>query len=94
VFADTKERFSKKTGIKGKALERIKFAAVVKGYNKPDYLTDGKLMPIIDVTPVLTTVLAEDILWDKCPAQDGMLGCDHTNKARSIWNRADSIFIR
>jgi ubiquitin carboxyl-terminal hydrolase 7 len=44
VFKDTKERLSKRTGIKGKALERIKFAVIPRSaYSKPEYLTDGKL---------------------------------------------------
>ena len=44
VFKDTRERLSKRTGIKGKLLEKIKFA-IVNGnntYSKPRYLQDGK----------------------------------------------------
>lgn len=43
VFKDTKERLSKRTGIKGKALERIRFAVVSRSsYSKAESLTDGK----------------------------------------------------
>lgn len=45
MFKDTKERLSKRTGIKGKQFEKIKFAIVARAsYSKPEYLTDG--MPI------------------------------------------------
>ena len=44
LFKDTKERISKRTGIKGKQLEKIKFALLPKGaYPKPEYIEDGKL---------------------------------------------------
>ena len=43
IFRDTKVRLSKRTGIKGKAFEKIKFALVQKiPYAKPSYLEDGK----------------------------------------------------
>ncbi|KIW07364.1 uncharacterized protein PV09_02210 [Verruconis gallopava] len=74
---ETKERLSKRTGIKGKAFERIKFATVHRSpYGKVEYLED------------------DDILWDKAIASDINLGLDHTNKQRSIWSRAENIFIR
>lgn len=42
VFKDTRERLSKRTGIKGKLLEKIKFAIVSRSlYTKPRYLEDG-----------------------------------------------------
>ena len=42
VFKDTRERLSKRTGIKGKLLEKIKFAIVSRMlYTKPRYLEDG-----------------------------------------------------
>ncbi|KAG6198704.1 hypothetical protein E4U10_006319 [Claviceps purpurea] len=40
-FADTKKRLEKRTGIKGKSFEKIKFAAVRRvNYSKPRYLND------------------------------------------------------
>jgi ubiquitin carboxyl-terminal hydrolase 7 len=43
VFSDTKKRLEKRTGIKGKNFEKIKFAIVKRSsYSKPTYLTDGK----------------------------------------------------
>lgn len=44
-FADTKKRLEKRTGIKGKSFEKIKFAIVRRGsYPKPQYLNDGKYL--------------------------------------------------
>lgn len=45
VFKETKERLSKRTGIKGKQFEKISFAVVRAGgtsYSRPLYLEDGK----------------------------------------------------
>jgi ubiquitin carboxyl-terminal hydrolase 7 len=44
LFKDTKERLSKRTGIKGKQFEKIKFALIQRqAYPKPEYLNDGTL---------------------------------------------------
>ena len=41
-FKDTRERLGKRTGIKGKLLEKIKFAIVSRStYSKPRYLEDN-----------------------------------------------------
>jgi ubiquitin carboxyl-terminal hydrolase 7 len=40
-FSETKKRLEKRTGIKGKAFEKIKFA-LVKRYGKLTYLVDGE----------------------------------------------------
>ncbi|KAB2578221.1 putative ubiquitin c-terminal hydrolase protein [Lasiodiplodia theobromae] len=80
AFKDTKERLSKRTGIKGKQLEKIKFAIVVGsgGFPKAEYLGD------------------DDILAEKISShqEDISLGLDHVNKARSTWGKTDSIFIK
>lgn len=45
-FADTKKRLEKRTGLKGKSFEKIKFAVVRRAnYSKPQYLNDGEFMP-------------------------------------------------
>jgi ubiquitin carboxyl-terminal hydrolase 7 len=45
VFKDTKERLSKRMGIKGKQFEKIKFALVPKqAYPKPEYLDDSECL--------------------------------------------------
>lgn len=45
VFVDTKKRLEKRTGMKGKNFEKIKFAVVKKSaYAKPQYLNDGRLL--------------------------------------------------
>lgn len=42
-FVDTKKRLEKRTGIKGKSFEKIKFAVVKRShFSKPQYLNDGK----------------------------------------------------
>jgi ubiquitin carboxyl-terminal hydrolase 7 len=42
VFKETRDRLSKRTGFKGKLLEKIKFAVVSRNmYTKPRYLEDG-----------------------------------------------------
>lgn len=42
-FVDTKKRLEKRTGLKGKSFEKIKFAVVRRAnYSKPQYLEDGK----------------------------------------------------
>lgn len=42
AFKETRERLSARTGIKGKLLEKIKFAVVSRSmYRKPRYLEDG-----------------------------------------------------
>jgi ubiquitin carboxyl-terminal hydrolase 7 len=43
VFSETKKRLEKRTGLKGKNFEKIKFAVVKRSsYSKPQYLNDGK----------------------------------------------------
>ncbi|KAI9685955.1 MAG: hypothetical protein M1820_010704 [Bogoriella megaspora] len=45
VFSDTKERISKRTGLKGKQLEKIKFAVVPRSmYMKPTYVEDDEIL--------------------------------------------------
>lgn len=44
-FKDTRERISKRTGIKGKLLQQIKFALISRGvYTKPKYLEDEDIV--------------------------------------------------
>ncbi|KAM5342649.1 hypothetical protein ACJ41O_013615 [Fusarium nematophilum] len=44
-FADTKKRLEKRTGIKGKSFEKIKFAVVRRSnYSKPQYLNDDDVL--------------------------------------------------
>lgn len=41
LFSETKKRLENRTGIKGKAFEKIKFALVRK-FQKPTYINDGE----------------------------------------------------
>jgi ubiquitin carboxyl-terminal hydrolase 7 len=44
-FSETRQRISDFTKIKGKQLDKIKFALVGKGqYSKPEPIDDGKLL--------------------------------------------------
>lgn len=46
-FSDTKKRLEKRTGLKGKSFEKIKFAVVRRAqFSRPQYLTDGKQLPL------------------------------------------------
>lgn len=48
IFKETKDRLSKRTGIKGKQFEKIKFAVVPRVmYSNPRYLEDGKHVPVV-----------------------------------------------
>lgn len=78
LFRDTKERISKRTGIKGKLLQNIKFALVPKGpyaMKQVKYLED------------------DDILYDRM-GDDDSLGLDHVNKTKSFWGRQEGMFIK
>lgn len=45
IFSDTKKRLEKRTGMKGKNFEKIKFAVVKRSsYSKPTYLTDESIL--------------------------------------------------
>lgn len=47
-FSDTKKRLEKRTGLKGKSFEKIKFAVVRRAqFSRPQYLTDGEQLRII-----------------------------------------------
>lgn len=94
MFKDTKERLSKRTGIKGKLLEKVKFAVVSKSsFSRPEYLQDGKLMFNIQESTT-TDSLPDDILFDKLVSSEDLLGLDHVNKSRNLFNRADAMMIR
>lgn len=50
-FIDTKKRLEKRTGLKGKSFEKIKFAIVRRPYsNKVHYLQDGKSLCVESLT--------------------------------------------
>ncbi|TQB70857.1 hypothetical protein MPDQ_008023 [Monascus purpureus] len=52
IFKETKDRLSKRTGIKGKQFEKIKFAVVPRVmYSNPRYLEDGDILSDIASDP-------------------------------------------
>jgi hypothetical protein len=67
---------------------------VPKGQSpKAEYVEDGKSTPAD--RNACTDVVVDDILWELVGSRDDIaLGLDHTNKSRSLWAKADSIFIR
>jgi ubiquitin carboxyl-terminal hydrolase 7 len=77
--SEMRERISKRTGIKGKLLQNIKFAIVTRTmYGKARYLEDDDI--------------PADLVGD---GADEMLGLDHVSKSRSnIWSNAAGMFIR
>jgi ubiquitin carboxyl-terminal hydrolase 7 len=95
-FSETKVRLQKRTGLKGKAFERIKFTTVARSaYGKMEYLEDGEFLSRDECfRETMLTCVSDDVLWDRATTSDISLGLDHTNKSRSIWNRAENIFIR
>lgn len=106
LFKDTKVRLSKRTSIKGKAFEKIKFALVQKiPYAKPSYLEDGKPRIVRDQAHFSPLPLfffharsklipiSDDILYD-IAQQDDLLGLDHVNRSKALAGKGDSIFIR
>lgn len=48
-FVDTRKRLEKRTGLKGKSFEKIKFALVRRPYSKTHYLQDGKRPPPLNL---------------------------------------------
>lgn len=51
IFKETKERLSKRTGLKGKRFEKVKFAVVPRQlYSTPRYLEDGMYKENIAIT--------------------------------------------
>lgn len=56
IFKETKERLSKRTGIKGKQFEKIKFASVPRAsYSNVRYLEDGEFHTFQDFYPWMLT---------------------------------------
>jgi len=54
MFKDTLVRLSKRTGIKGKNLEKIKFAVVPRStLAKPEYLKEGEFHELYVKNPML-----------------------------------------
>ncbi|KAF1945532.1 cysteine proteinase [Clathrospora elynae] len=77
-FSETKQRLSDFTKIKGKQLDKIKFALVTRSqYTKPDMVNDEDVL--------------WDLVSGR---DDIALGLDHTSKSRSFFGKTDSIFIR
>lgn len=95
MFKDTKDRLSKRTGLKGKQLERIKFALISRSsYARPEYLKDGELADInVDIQVFLMNA-AEDVLFEMIASEEDCLGLDHPAKARPGSLKGDSIHIR
>lgn len=78
-FAETRKRLEKRTGIKGKNFEKIKFALVRRGGHypsKPMYLTD------------------DSVLSELITSQDDKLGLDHVDRSRVIRNGAGDLFLK
>lgn len=99
-FKETKERMSKRTGIKGKNFEKIKFAVVRGGqsYSRPVYVEGCEFAQYLDDwweqrLTLFTGLEDEDILSEKL-GNDDLLGLDHVNKTKSYVGKYESLNIR
>ncbi|KAL3445864.1 hypothetical protein BJX65DRAFT_280503 [Aspergillus insuetus] len=78
IFKQTKERLSKRTGLKGKRFEKIKFAVAQRLHpSNPRYLEDDDIL--------------SDIIGD---SDDLLGLDHPNSKSRSFWNSSQSFFIR
>lgn len=93
-FSDTKKRLEKRTGMKGKNFEKIKFAVVKRSsYSKPTYLTDGMFPTYLRPTRIWLTI-TDDELYSVASQDDDLLGLDHLDRTRTIRNGAGDLFLR
>lgn len=97
-FVDTKKRLEKRTGIKGKSFEKIKFAIARRAnYSKPQYLNDGSSTLITNDERFLKLTAAnhtDDELWNIASSEDDYLGFDHPDRSRSLRNGVGDLFLR
>ena len=96
VFKETKERISKRTGIKGKNFEKIRFAMVKGGqqYARPVWIEDGEsTSDNLRLKAVNTNDCVEDILSEKL-GPDDHLGLEHPNRNRNNYLKYESLNIR
>lgn len=86
----------KRTGLKGKSFEKIKFAVVRRQqYSKPQYLNDGMCPQNSRVVKSeILTAFTDDILWDVAANEDDYLGLDHVDRTRTIRNGAGDLFLK
>ncbi len=100
MFSETKKRLEKRTGLKGKSFEKIKFAVVRRAqFSRPQYLTDGKQATphpqhFLGHAGLAANGVADDILWDVAQNSDDILGMDHPDRTRSVRNGAGDLFLK
>jgi ubiquitin carboxyl-terminal hydrolase 7 len=100
MFKETKERLSKRTSIKGKNFEKVRFAIVKGGqnYSRPVWIEDGVYTLDISMRGAcfenqMLTHFTDDILSEKL-GNDDHLGLEHPNRNRSQWVKYESLNIR
>ena len=97
TFEQTKGRLSKRTGIKGKNLEKVKFAVIRGGqsYSRPQWIEDSKSRPKRNETEVTSCadLFTADVLSEKMSADDH-LGLEHPNRNRNNYLKHESLNIR
>lgn len=96
-FADTKKRLEKRTGLKGKSFEKIKFAVVRRQrFSQPQYLSDGECSKTGDLYMFdqADNHFTDDILWDVAASEDDFLGLDHVDRSRSLRNGVGDLFLK
>lgn len=97
IFVDTKKRLEKRTGLKGKSFEKIKFALVRRPYSKVHYLQDGEELfntLSMDQLWAETNRLTDDILSELATEDDDQLGLDHVDRTRTLRNGVGDLFLK
>lgn len=95
MFSETKKRLEKRTGIKGKAFEKIKFAILRRYQKPPTYINDGKSRYPNWFCKSIHAYLPDDILYEEGNPleEDAMLGLDHLDRTRVTRNGAE-MFLK
>lgn len=94
VFSDTRKRLEKRTGMKGKNFEKVKFATVKRSmYATPSYLSDGKFSLLASVKEA-ADVFIDDVLYDLVDPDSDSLGLDHIDRSRNLKNGAVDLFLK
>lgn len=94
-FVDTRKRLEKRTGLKGKSFEKIKFALVRRPYSKTYYFQDGKsVFTIVDRIWINTDCSVDDVLTELANEDDDQIGLDHVDRTRVLRNGVGDLFLK
>ena len=97
TFKETKERLSRRAGLKGKQFEKVQIAVVRGGqsYSRPVWVEDGELMSSSKTKGGRgTDEVADDIVLASQLGLDDHLGLEHPNRNKNNSLRYESLNIR